>query len=123
MAITRRNLQFYRQDTVPFSVTVENQGSPIDITDYSFRLTAKYSVTDSDSNAVFSITSPGNIIKTDAANGELLITIPSSATSSLEIGFTYRLYYDLQMYADPGTTYTVMSGIITVFSDISQTSP
>ena len=81
--MTRRNLEMYRGDTYPFDVTVENAGSPINVTGFTFRMTAKYDISDSDSNAVFSITSPGNITLTDPTNGEILVTIPTSAISSL----------------------------------------
>ena len=121
--MVRRNLEMYAGDTFPFEVTVENNGSGMNITNYSFRMTAKYDIKDADVDAVFSITSPGNITITDAANGDILVTVPASATSDLEIGFTYYLQYDIQMYSDPGTIYTVCSGILKVNPTVSRTAP
>lgn len=121
--MTRRNIDITMQDTLQFYVTVENAGSPIDITGYQFRMTAKYAITDLDANAVFSITSPGSIALSDPTNGVILVTISPANTNSLEIGQTYRLVYDIQMYNDPGTTYTICSGFLNVFPDVSRTTP
>ena len=123
MAVNRRNLEMYSGNTFSFDVTVLNAGSAVDVTGYSFRMTAKYSVTDSDNDAVFSITSPGQIALTDPSNGEITVTIPPSSTSSLETGQTYRLFYDLQMYNDPGIVYTICNGILKVVPRVSLTAP
>lgn len=119
--MTRRNLEQYRGDTFPFQVDVTNAGNPVNIAGYQFRMTAKYTVTDPDSNAVFSITSPGYIAITNAAQGILNITIPPSATLSLQPKI-YRLPYDIQMYNDAQTVYTICSGLLTVYPDVSITT-
>ncbi len=119
MAVTRRNLTTYRGDTFAFEVTVTNAGNPINVTGYDFRMTAKYAVSDPDSNAVFSITSPGNILLTNPSVGLVTVVVPSTATSSLKTGQTYRLQYDIQMYDNPGVVYTVASGILHILPDCS----
>jgi hypothetical protein len=123
MAVNRRNLEMYRGDTYVFDVTVLNAGNPINITDYQFRMTAKYTITDTDVDAVFTISSPGNIELTDPSNGEVTVTISPANTSSLERGQTYRLYYDLQMYSAPGTVYTICNGILKINPDVSVSVP
>lgn len=121
--MTRRNLDMYRGDTYAFEVTVENAGSSIDITDFDFRMTAKYDISDSDSDCVFSITSPSSILKTSPSQGLILVTIPVSATENLTRGLTYILPYDIQMSSGPGTIYTICSGLLTVYPDCSITVP
>lgn len=121
--MSRRNLTLTRGDTFPFTTVVYNGSSTIDVTGYQFRMTAKYDIQDADSSAVFSITSPGQISLTDPTNGKVLITILPTNTSGLQRGLTYRLIYDIQMYNDPATIYTVSSGILTVLPDVSTTTP
>lgn len=120
--MTRRNLELYRGDTFPFVVTVTNAGVAVNIDGFQFRMTAKYAIQDADINAVFTIVSPTDIVITDAVNGKLLVTIPPSATLILEPR-VYRLQYDIQMYNDPQTIYTICSGILLVTPDCSVTTP
>lgn len=119
--MTRRNLEMYRGDTLPFRITITNAGSGVNIQGALFRMTAKYSIGDSDSDAVFSITSPGYIIITDALNGIISINIPPSATTSLPPR-ECNLYYDIQMEDGTESIYTVCSGILTVYPDVTITS-
>lgn len=120
--MTRRNLEMYRGDTYPFEVVVENAGNPVNISGFQFRMTCKYRVQDPDNQAVFTLTSPTNIVVTDAVNGELFITIPPSATSSLQ-AYVYHLWYDIQAYNDINTVYTICSGQIVINPDCSITTP
>lgn len=117
--MTRRNLELYRGDSLPFSVTVTNAGNPVNLTGFQFRMTARYSI---GGNIVFSIVSPTNISITDAVNGEIFVTIPPSATSTLQ-SKVYRLQYDIQAYSNPETIYTVCSGILLVNPDCSISAP
>lgn len=118
--MTRRNLEMYRGDTLPFRVTVTNVGEPVNLSGCTFTMTAKYDISDTDVNAVFSITSPAYIVITDAINGIISVTIPPSATSSLPPR-TVRLYYDIQMI-DGANIYTVTSGFLNVTPDVSITT-
>lgn len=118
--MTRRNLEMYRGDTYPFRVEVTNAGSPVNLSGCTFTMTGKYDITDTDGNAVFSISSPTYIIITDATEGILSITIPPSATSSLPPR-TVMLYYDIQMI-DGTNVYTISSGFLTIYPDVSITA-
>lgn len=119
--MTRRNLNMYRGDTLPFRVTITNAGSSVNLQGASFRMTAKYDIGDTDGDAVFSITSPGYIIITDAINGIISVNVPPSATSSLPPR-ECNLYYDIQMEDSTESIYTVCSGILTVYPDVSITT-
>lgn len=117
--MTRRNLEMTRGDTLPFQVIVKNAGNAIDITGYSFRMTARYAIGEA---VVFTLTSPGQISITNAASGIINVTVPPSATSSLAPR-EYRLAYDIQAYSSAQTIYTVCSGTIVVDPDVSITTP
>lgn len=120
--MTRRNLEVIRGDSYPFTVDVKNNGNPVNISGFLFRMTAKYAISNSDAQAVFTLTSPTDIVTTDAVNGKLLVTVPPSATTALQPR-VYRLQYDIQMYNDPQTIYTICSGILLVSPDCSITTP
>ena len=119
--MTRRNLEMVRGDTLPFRVTVTNAGDSVNLQGASFRMTAKFDIGDSDGDAVFSITSPAYIIITDALNGIISVNIPPSATTSLPPR-ECNLYYDIQMEDSTESIYTISSGILTVYPDVSVTT-
>jgi hypothetical protein len=120
--MTRRNLEMYRGDTKAFCVIVKNNGVVVDITNYNIQMTAKYSQSDADNSAVFTVTYPGDIQLTDPTNGEMLVRILPAKTSGLSSGQTYRLYYDIQLSSGSTVVYTVVSGILTIYSDVSITA-
>lgn len=119
--MTRRNLNMYRGDTLPFRITITNAGSAVNLQGAAFRMTAKFDIGDTDDDAVFSITSPSYIVITDSLNGIISVNIPPSATSSLP-PCECNLYYDIQMEDGTQAIYTVCSGILTVYPDVSITS-
>ncbi len=119
--MTRRNLEMVRGDTLPFRVTITNAGSSVNLQGSAFRMTAKFDISDSDNDAVFSITSPSYIVITDAANGIISVNVPPSATSSLPPR-ECNLFYDIQMEDGTQSIYTVSSGILTVYPDVSITT-
>lgn len=119
--MTRRNLNMYRGDTLPFRITITNAGDSVNIQGAAFRMTAKFDISDTDADAVFSITSPSQIIITNALSGIISVNIPPSATESLPPR-ECNLFYDIQMEDGTESIYTVCSGILTVYPDISVTT-
>ncbi len=118
------NLKLVRGDTLTFDLVIYLNGTPVDITGGRFRLTAKWSVTDDDSAAVFVLTSTPavGITITDAVNGTLSITISPSDTINLP-DHTVNLPFDVQLYDQVGSTYTVLYGSLQVIVDVGQTAP
>lgn len=123
MAAALSNLQMNRGDTFTFTVTVTQAGAPFNLTGSSLRMTAKYQPTDPDGSAVFSCTSPGGgITLTAPTQGIATVTVAPGKTSSLA-GNRYDLFYDVQVTDASSNVYTVVQGILTVFPDISITTP
>lgn len=117
MSFIKKDLQpFARGDdwTLKFTFANEN-GTPIDITGYSYWLTLKL---DPD------LADPGNAQirgtsgSPDAANGILYLTIPKAQTSNLVPG-TYN--YDLQQQDVSNNVRTVLLGKVKVVKDITRT--
>jgi hypothetical protein len=110
-----------RGDTVVFSITVTDRttGGPIDLTGYSIWCTAKSSLSDPDSAAVFQLTrSSGDIEVTGAENNVIRVTIPAAAT----VGFTGNrvLFYDVQIRSPSGRVTTVVDGKMFVVQDVTR---
>lgn len=116
-----RDIELIRGDTYPFEITVKkSNGDAINLYGASFRMTAKFSKKDTDLNAAFTLTSPGDISVTQASSGKLTVYIPPSATSSLPPVETL-LYYDIQMQDSSSAVYTICMGKIKVIPDVSIT--
>lgn len=76
-----------RGETLSLRATVDQNGSPINISSYTVYLTAKRSYYDDDTAAVFAINSvsnPSQFDMTSAASGIVDITILPSNTSGVE---------------------------------------
>jgi hypothetical protein len=117
------NLIMTRGDTYTFTLAVTQAGVAFNLTGCTLRMTAKYNVTDLDSAAVFSLTSPSTgIAITNAAAGLATVSIPPSGTSTLP-GAQIPLFYDIQVTDSSSDVYTVASGTLYVQPDISITTP
>lgn len=116
------NLKMVRRDTYKFAATIVLDGEPVDLTGGTVRMTAKWSVSDADDDAVFQLSStiPSEIEVTSAVDGEILVTIASALTDSLP----YRkveLPYDIQFVDVSGNVYTVLYGTLTIVPDVTRT--
>lgn len=116
------NLKMVRRDTYKFDATIILNGSPVDLTGGIVRMTAKWSVSDPDSSAVFQLSSvfPTQIQIISAVNGQIRVTIASALTDSLP----YRkveLPYDIQFIDVAGNVFTVLYGTLTIVPDVTRT--
>ena len=110
---------FYRGDTKAFNLTFKDSaGLPIDISNHELWFTMKTNVTDLDANAAFQkmIVFPDS---DSSRQGIGTLTLTSEETGSINPG-TY--YFDIQKVITdtPPVVATLMSGKISVLSDITQ---
>lgn len=121
MSLTTFHEEIIRGDLTEFALTVDADGT--DITGMTITLTAKYSVGDSDDDAVFQIsTTGGDIVIDDGAADPALvsISIPPDATSGLTA--KTLLYADIQIVDGSGNPRTPMRGTLLVLMDVTQTA-
>lgn len=116
------NLKMVRRDTYKFDATIILNGDPVDLTGGTVRMTAKWSVSDSDADAVFQLSSASasEIEIVSAVDGQIRVTISSSNTEDLPYRKT-ELPYDIQFVDVSGSVYTVLYGTLTVVPDITRT--
>lgn len=119
------NLTMIRGNTESFNIQIQLNGTPVNITGGTLRLTAKWKITDSDGAAVFTVFSPSSgITITNAANGQASIIIARSLTNINAIPYRrVDLPYDLEYTDSNGNVYTVLYGLLTILPNVSQTSP
>lgn len=87
----------------------------------SFKFTAKVSVEDPDSRAVFSKTSASGAITATPGTTSVGVLVLPTDTRWLPWPQYRRLVYDLQMTPGDGTgPFTVASGQLTIAPDVSQ---
>lgn len=117
------NLRMVRGDTYIFDSAVVLNGEAVDITGCSFRVTAKYSYTEDDAEAVFIKTSNpvDGITILSAPDGSLRTQLAPADTNGLP-SHQVDLVYDLQMLDATGNVFTLQRGILTVVPDVSLTT-
>lgn len=117
------NLKMVRGDTFPFTINVILDGNPVDLTGGSLTMTCKYSVYDETADAVFVLTSPSDgITITDATGGTAFIQIDPTNTLDLPLHLV-SLPYDIQYVDSSSNIYTVMSGLLQVYPDVTSVLP
>lgn len=117
-----KNIKMVRGDTVKFDATIILNGSPVDLSGGIVRMTAKWALSDTDVNAVFQLsTATSGITVLSAAAGEIRVTIPSSATSSLPAK-KVELPFDIQYVDSVGDIYTVLLGTLVIVPDATITA-
>lgn len=120
---TRKNLEIYRGDTVTLTCTAKSNGTAINLTSGTARMTVKYSPYDADADAVFSVYSPSNgIVLTTPASGIFTVTLAPALTTSLP-AHRLDLFYDLRFTTSSGAVYTLAAGQFTILPNISITTP
>ena len=115
------NIKMVRGDTYKFDAAIILNGSPVDITGGTVRMTAKWSLANLDAAAVFQLSSATTgIVITSATAGEIQVTIAAANTSSLPAK-KVELPYDIQFVDSIGAVYTVLYGTLTVVPDATIT--
>jgi hypothetical protein len=116
------NLKMVRGDTFKFNAQIILNGAPVDLTGGTIRMTAKWSTSDEDINAVFQLSSPASgIVVTSAPTGEIAVTIASALTSPLPPK-KVELPYDIQFVNSIGEVFTVLYGTLVIVSDVTVTA-
>jgi len=92
---------------------IGDDGTPINITGYSFSSQIRKSY--------YSVNAAANLVitTTNAANGNTLITLDAANTANI---FPGRYVYDVKMIDSANTTTRILEGIITVTAGVTRTS-
>jgi hypothetical protein len=115
------DMQMIRLDTKEFEFTAyDGDSNLLNLSGATVRFTAKWDYFDDDASAVIKLDNGAltGITITDAANGEGIVSIPKTATSSLP---THRsdLVYDLKVKLSNGKEHTVARGALVVLPNSS----
>jgi len=111
MGVEQTSLDLKRGDTWSRTINFEDEdGSPIDITGWVIRLTAKAKIDDPDVSAVFSVLA----VLSNAAIGEATISLTSTHTNQTVGSYLF----DVQVTTNLSEIITVLEGIINISKDI-----
>jgi hypothetical protein len=116
------NLSIYRGQTAIFSCTAKKNGTVIDLTGGTLRMTAKYQYRDADNAAVFALSTGSGISVISAPAGTFTITISPTNTSSLPF-HTVPLVYDIRLTESGGAVDVLAYGTLTVSPNVTVTTP
>lgn len=110
----KRNLKFTRGDDETFSITrTQEDGTAFDLTGWTFWLTVKNDLADSDADAVIQKTVTSH---TNPQAGKTRISLAASDTKPLS-----GLYeYDIQEETDTGAKRTLVRGNIYFSAEVTQ---
>jgi len=116
------NFSMFRGDTSILNLAVTQDGVPVNIAGATIWMTAKRSVEDPDTKAVFQAKTPDDIEIVDGAAGLAKITIPAGATASviLEHNQPLNLAYDVQIKTATGIVSTIDGGTVTLLPDVTR---
>jgi len=115
-------LYMYRGDTGTLDVVVvDDVGSPVDISTYSLRFTAKYRSSDPDDEAIIVKTDDYGGIALGNGTGEATITVDPEDTEDLTK--TTTLLWDFQLTDGFGAVKTAAAGRLVISADISRAAP
>lgn len=108
---------FTRGDDITFKVDIkDDQGNPVDITNWLFRSTMKRNINHPDDHANTIRFDSVELSGTDAVAGCVWITFDKTNTASMRPG---SYVFDLQSETD-GKVTTVLAGLVRVYSDVTQ---
>lgn len=110
-----------RGDTISLTVVVTASGAIYPLIGVQMWFTAKNSLNDPDSAAVFQKTVGSGIVITGPTLGQATITILPADTAGLPSSKTL-LVYDLQIEDSNGQVYTAASGNLIVVPDVTRST-
>lgn len=114
--------RMYRNDLYQRTFVVVQDGQFFDLTNCAVRMTFKWSVVDSDLDAVFVLTNGDGITLSNPTEGEFYFTILPEDTTGLP-SHTVSLRFDAQITTSDSAVYTVAYGVLQVLPDVSITTP
>jgi hypothetical protein len=112
--------QMWRGDTEVFDAAITVAGVAVNITGCSLKFTAKRSLQDADSDAVFQLDTPTEIVITNGPLGLCTINVASLNTSSLLV--PTLCYCDLQLVDTLGNVSTTATGTLLIKVDVTRTN-
>lgn len=99
------DLVMYRGDDRSFTMTVTDNGGPLDLAGATVRFTAKRKLADADDDAVIALDSgTGGVVITDAPGGVVRVDVGSADTAGLTKD--EKLFWDLQVKDAAGKVRT-----------------
>jgi len=113
------NITMVRGDNFAFDLRVLNNGVAVDLTGGDMTMTAKWSPTDPNIDAVFTRTLGSGITFTDAAAGEVSVELIPANTNGLPDKQIF-LNYDIEYTSSLGKIYTITRGKLKVVPDITE---
>jgi hypothetical protein len=119
------NLKMIRANDYSFNIQVVLNGTPVNLTGGTLRMSCKWQATDPDDAEIFSVTTPANgIAFITPTSGTATVTVASDLTNTDAIPF-HRIdpVYDIQYTDQAGHRFTVAYGTLTILPNISETSP
>lgn len=99
-------INLIKGNSADFDVTVTLDSEPYDLTTHKVWFTVKDSRSDPDADAYVKVTTADGITITNAAAGEITISLTPEETDALPTGFT--LECDVQIRTPEGKVYTVL---------------
>lgn len=120
----RHTFSVYQGQTWEETLTVENaDGSPMDLTGFEARMQIRADLSDTD--VILELDGDnGRLEITDAANGEITLTVSAADTAGLDLAFdTQTWVYDLEVYrADPPPEYVqrILEGAVIAYPEVTR---
>lgn len=117
--MTKQKLEMFRGDDQEFTFIVKKDGVVVDITGWTFWMTAKENADDADVDAAFQVTNEDFTI-VDADAGSAKVVVKAAKTSSLVISTDTNYYFDVQGKETGTAIHTIAYGTIKVRVDMTR---
>jgi hypothetical protein len=115
-------LEMYRGTTQELDIVVTKGGSAVDISRWTFWLTAKARASDPDASAAFRV-SGGSFVITDGPAGEVSCMIQPSVTAGLQMTGDKAYVFDIRGMDETGDISLLAVGTITVHMGVTADVP
>ena len=113
------DFSIFKGDLFKYTLTVKENGSAVDITDYKFYMTVKSSKDDADAEAAIK----KEFSPSDPTAGEVVIELGSDETDDLTVTTSTTAYfYDIRMKDSSGEDMVLLSGELKVLQPITRST-